>query len=99
MNGDVEILDVFWNTERIHGIDDIVPPVLAYADLFTTTKGRDIEAARMIYDQFIRPTFRNQITSKTGEWSFFQQFAPDQSFASTGLHPAETSFVALGDVA
>jgi hypothetical protein len=30
---------------------------------------------------------------------FFPQFAPDQSFASTGLHPAETSFVALGDVA
>jgi hypothetical protein len=60
MNGDVEILDVFWNTERVHGIDDIVPPVLAYADLFTTTEGRDIEAARMIYDQFIRPTIRNQ---------------------------------------
>jgi len=60
VNGDVEILDVFWNTERVHGIDDIVPPVLAYADLFTTTEGRDIEAARMIYDQFIRPTFRNQ---------------------------------------
>ncbi len=30
---------------------------------------------------------------------FFPQFAPGQSFASTGLHPAETSFVALGDVA
>jgi hypothetical protein len=60
VNGDVEIFDVFWNTERVHGIDDIVPPVLAYADLFTTTEGRDIEAARMIYDQFIRPTFRNQ---------------------------------------
>jgi hypothetical protein len=30
---------------------------------------------------------------------FFPQFVPDQSFASTGLHPAETSFVALGDVA
>ncbi|MDP9159318.1 MAG: type IV toxin-antitoxin system AbiEi family antitoxin [Acidobacteriota bacterium] len=60
INGDVEILDVFWNTQRIHGIRDVVPPVLAYADLLTTTDGRDIEAARMIYDQFIRPTFRNQ---------------------------------------
>jgi hypothetical protein len=30
---------------------------------------------------------------------FFPQFAPNQTFASTGLHPAETSFVALGDVA
>jgi hypothetical protein len=33
---------------------------LAYADLITTTEGRNIEAARMIYDEFIRPTFRNQ---------------------------------------
>lgn len=60
VNGDVEILDVFWNTQKIHGIDDVVPPVLAYADLFTTPEGRDIEAARMIYDDFIRPTFRDQ---------------------------------------
>lgn len=60
INGNVEILDVFWNTQRIHGIEDVVPPVLAYADLRTTTEGRDIEAARMIYDEFIRPTFRNQ---------------------------------------
>ncbi len=29
---------------------------------------------------------------------FFPQFEPSQTFASTGLHPAETSFVALGDV-
>jgi hypothetical protein len=60
INGNVEILDVFWNTQRIHGIEDIVPPILAYADLLTTTEGRNLEAARMIYDEFIRPTFRNQ---------------------------------------
>ncbi|QHN02912.1 hypothetical protein FTO74_05655 [Granulicella sp. WH15] len=30
---------------------------------------------------------------------FFQQFAPNQTIASTGLHAAENSFVALGDVA
>ena len=60
IQGDVEILDVFWNTQKIHAVDDVVPPVLAYADLFTTTEGRDIEAAGMIYDEYIRPTFRNQ---------------------------------------
>jgi hypothetical protein len=60
VNGDVEILDVFWNTQRIHGINDVVPPVLAYADLFTTTEGRDVEAAKMIYEQHIRPAFETQ---------------------------------------
>lgn len=30
---------------------------------------------------------------------FFQQFDPNQTIASTGLHAAENSFVALGDVA
>jgi hypothetical protein len=30
---------------------------------------------------------------------FFPQFSPMQTYGSTGLHPAENSFVALGDVA
>ena len=30
---------------------------------------------------------------------FFPQFTPTQTYGSTGLHPADTSFVALGDVA
>ncbi len=61
VNGDTEILDVFWNPGELPGVRDVVPPILAYADLFTTTDGRDIEAARMIYDEYIRPTFRNQV--------------------------------------
>ena len=59
IHGDVEILDVFWNPQRIFWRQDIVPPALVYADLFTTTDGRDIEAAKMLYDQFIAPTFTN----------------------------------------
>ena len=31
--GDVEILDVFWNTDQVPAVDDLVPPLLAYADL------------------------------------------------------------------
>ena len=64
VNGDVEILDVFWNTQRIHGIEDVVPPVLAYANLFTTTERRVIEAARMIYDEVHSPTFEKSSTDK-----------------------------------
>jgi hypothetical protein len=60
INGDTEILDVFWHPERLPAIRDVVPPVLAYADLFTTTEGRDLEAAKMVYDKYIGPALRNQ---------------------------------------
>jgi len=58
VNGDVEILDAFWNPNLVLKVDDLVPPILAYADLTTTTDGRDLEAARMIYDQYIEPALR-----------------------------------------
>jgi hypothetical protein len=60
VNGDVEILDVFWNPDQLPAIRDVVPPILAYADLATTTDGRNLEAARMIYDEYIEPALRNQ---------------------------------------
>jgi len=60
VNGDVEILDAFWNPNHVPAIRDVVPPLLAYADLVTTTDGRNLEAARMIYDEYIEPAFRNQ---------------------------------------
>ena len=59
-NGDVEILDVFWNLQPTALIQDVVPPVLAYADLMATTDGRNHEAAKMIYERFIGPAFTNQ---------------------------------------
>jgi hypothetical protein len=55
--GNVEILDVFWNFAPDRGFPDVVPPVLAYADL-VAHDGRDAEAARMIYEQRIVPAFR-----------------------------------------
>ena len=60
IQGDVELLDAFWNPQRLPATGDVVPPVLAYADLLATTDGRNLEAAKMIYDQYIGPTFRNQ---------------------------------------
>jgi hypothetical protein len=59
-NGDVEILDAFWNPNQVPTIRDVVPPILAYADLTTTTDGRNLEAAKMIYDEYIEPALRNQ---------------------------------------
>jgi len=56
--GNVEVLDAFWNFEPDPKYPDIVPPVLAYADLLATRDGRNIEAANLIYEQRIEPAFR-----------------------------------------
>jgi hypothetical protein len=53
--GNLEILDAFWNLERDRDLPDVVPPVLAYADLVATNDGRNAEAARIIHDQRIAP--------------------------------------------
>jgi len=58
INGDVEILGTFWKAP-VPTLDDVVHPLLAYADLTATTDGRNLEAARMIYDRYIEPAFRN----------------------------------------
>jgi hypothetical protein len=57
--GNVEILDTFWNFVADTAFPDVVPPLLAYADLLATHDGRDAEAARMIYEQRIAPAFHS----------------------------------------
>ena len=60
-DGNVEILEKFWNfpldQEVTHDIPDVVPPILAYADLLATHDSRNAETARMIYEQRIAPAF------------------------------------------
>ena len=58
VNGNVEILDAFWHPdlETKNEQGDVVPPLLAYADLMTTTDSRNLETARLIYDRYIAPT-------------------------------------------
>ena len=56
--GNVELLDVFWNIHPDPKYPaDVVPPVLAYADLLATRDGRNIEAAKLIYEKHIEPAF------------------------------------------
>jgi hypothetical protein len=50
-------LDTFWNFDPDKDFPDVVPPVLAYADLLATHDGRNAEAAQMIYEQRIAPAF------------------------------------------
>lgn len=58
VNGNVEILDAFWHPdlETKNEQGDVVPLLLAYADLMTTTDSRNLETARLIYDRYIAPT-------------------------------------------
>ena len=56
-SGNVEILNRFWNFPGDTEFPDLVPPVLVYADLMSSGNGRNIEAARIIYEQRIKPTF------------------------------------------
>ena len=59
VNGEVEVLDTFWQTQKLATRGDVVPPILAYADLLATTDGRALEAAKMIYDEYIAPALGN----------------------------------------
>ena len=56
-NGNTELLRAFWNppTDKKH--PDVVPPLLAYADLMATDHGRNLETAQLIYDQFLKPIY------------------------------------------
>jgi hypothetical protein len=56
-DGRVEIYQPFWRDAALPFMDiakpGVVPPILAYADLIATADPRNIEAARMIYDEYI----------------------------------------------
>src|SRR6202034_221634 len=54
-DGNTEILEMFWHPELIAQPTDIAPPLLVYADLMATTDGRNIEAAKDVYERFLEP--------------------------------------------
>jgi hypothetical protein len=55
--GNVEVLDAFWRFPFDQKDQDVVPPLLAYADLMATRDGRNREAAGLIYDQLLKPLY------------------------------------------
>jgi hypothetical protein len=55
LNGNTEVLQAFWNLLD-EKYADVVPPLLAYADLMATQDGRNLETARLMYEQFLEPT-------------------------------------------
>lgn len=50
-DGNVEILKAFWEIEYNWPYKELVPPLLIYADLFATGDTRNIETAKIIYEQ------------------------------------------------
>jgi len=52
-NGDVEILEMFWEPDHIGKNDKTVPPLLVHADLMDSEDERNIETARLIYEKYI----------------------------------------------
>ncbi len=56
--GNTELLQAFWNFPEDPAHPDLVPTLLAYADLMATQDGRNLETARLLYEQFLEPTHR-----------------------------------------
>ena len=51
--GDVELLQRFWTPDTIVPHGETVHPILVYADLMATGNQRNIETARILYDEHI----------------------------------------------
>jgi hypothetical protein len=44
----------FWEFENNGQDKDLVPPLLVYADLLATTDTRNVETAKLIYDEYLK---------------------------------------------
>ena len=51
--GEVEVLERFWTPGEKEEHEDMIHPILVYADLLATGNERNIETARIIYEQLI----------------------------------------------
>jgi hypothetical protein len=51
--GDIEILEAFWDFNDENIMPETVPPLLVYADLAATLDPRNLETAKLIYDDYI----------------------------------------------
>jgi hypothetical protein len=54
-DGDVEVLDMFWDFPADPATPDLAPPILVYADLAATLDPRNLEAAKLVREQYIDP--------------------------------------------
>ena len=57
-DGEVEILDTFWNFPGEAKQPDLVPPLLVYADLVATLDPRNLEIAKRIREEHLQDALR-----------------------------------------
>jgi len=62
--GDIEVLDAFWTMPTDPAYPDLAPRVLVYADLLASLEPRNIEVARLLYQEQIADAFGD--TQKAG---------------------------------
>jgi hypothetical protein len=56
VNGNIEILEVFWNEETELQLKGVAPALLVYADLIATTNPRNLETAKLIDERYLTQT-------------------------------------------
>ena len=52
-DGDIEIVKRFWQFDYPESALQVVPPLLVYADLIATGDARNVDVARMVYDDYV----------------------------------------------
>ncbi|HYN53702.1 MAG TPA: type IV toxin-antitoxin system AbiEi family antitoxin [Methylotenera sp.] len=52
-NGDIEILEAYWDFDDAEFLPETVPALLVYADLVASNDPRNLEVAKMVHDRFI----------------------------------------------
>ena len=55
--GEIELLAPFWDFDYTEKKENMVPPLLVYADLLVQADGRTTETAQMIYDKYLTRYF------------------------------------------
>lgn len=53
-NGNITVFEIFWRFGQEN--ENVVPPIIAYADLLETNDRRCIETAQKIYEQHLKYT-------------------------------------------
>ena len=54
-DANAEVLHAFWTAELDQAKNELAPPLLVYADLMATGDPRNLETAKMLYDQYLKP--------------------------------------------
>jgi len=58
LNGNIDILEKFWDFPADPQMPDVAPPILVYADLVATLEPRNLETAKLVREKYIDDALR-----------------------------------------